>query len=205
MVRGVTSDLQSRRISLIHRRLASVQRDAPLSERRCHFFLGFSLVHIHSQSFPYSWMTVGRKWKVGERPERLIPSTISMKYVFSPPTYLLLINIYSKLIFQTTVRSLSCSEIADDAVLVARLKKLYDTLDSGTTPSTVLIPWFPTPAMIRKLLATKKIYDIVIRAIKAREQSGISRNDTLQMLLDMGDEKLVVVGVRFMHSSCVPN
>jgi hypothetical protein len=49
--------------------------------------------------------------------------------------------------------------------------------------------------MIRKLLATKEIYDIVSRAIDAREQSGTSRNDALQMMLDMGDEKLVMVGV----------
>jgi len=104
------------------------------------------------------------------------------------------------LIFQTTVRSLSCSEIADDSIVVARLKKLYDTLDSGTTPATVLMPWFPTPSMIKKLLATKQIYDIVARAINAREQSGISRNDTLQFLLDMGDEKLAIVGVRSMIS-----
>lgn len=49
--------------------------------------------------------------------------------------------------------------------------------------------------MIKKLWATKEIYDIVIQVINTREESGISRNDTLQMLLDSGDEKLVVVGV----------
>jgi sterol 14-demethylase len=50
--------------------------------------------------------------------------------------------------------------------------------------------------MIKKLWATKEIYNIVFRAINARENSGISSNDTLQMLLESGDEKLVVVGVR---------
>ena len=72
---------------------------------------------------------------------------------------------------------------------------LYDKLDTGTTPATVLLPWLPTPAMIKKLWATKEIYEIVIKAINDRESSGISRDDTLQMLLDSGDEKLVVVGV----------
>lgn len=51
--------------------------------------------------------------------------------------------------------------------------------------------------MIRKLWATKEIYDIVIRAIDERKQSGIYRDDTLQMLLDFEDEKLVMVGVIF--------
>lgn len=74
------------------------------------------------------------------------------------------------------------------------MKKLYDKLDSGTTPATVLIPWFPTPSMISKLWATKEIYEIVVNAINVREKSGISRNDALQMLLDTGDERMVIVG-----------
>lgn len=82
-------------------------------------------------------------------------------------------------------------------MLVARLKKLYDVLDVGTTPTTVLVPWLPTPAMIKKIWATKEIYDIVIKVIENRENSGISQGDTLQMLLDTGDEKLVIVGVNF--------
>lgn len=111
----------------------------------------------------------------------------------------------SQLVFQLTVRSLSCSEISDDAALVSRLNVLYDKLDSGTTPATVLMPWLPTPAMIKKLWATKEIYDIVVRAINAREQSSVSRNDTLQMLLDNGDEKMVIVGVGGLFSSSPKN
>ncbi|KAG6897246.1 hypothetical protein C0992_003136 [Termitomyces sp. T32_za158] len=99
-----------------------------------------------------------------------------------------------RLMFQTTLRSLSCAEISDDSTIVGRLKNLYDTLDNGTTPATVLLPWLPAPAMIKKLWATKEIYDIINKAIQEREKNGISRNDTLQMLLDHGDEKLVVVG-----------
>ena len=57
--------------------------------------------------------------------------------------------------------------------------------------------------MLKKLSATKQIYDIVTQAIRDREASGIVRDDTLQMLLDSGDEKLVVVGVsRINLSSC---
>lgn len=99
------------------------------------------------------------------------------------------------MVFQLTIRSLSAHEIANDPELVARLKVLYDKLDHGTTPATVLLPWLPTPAMVKKLWATKDIYNIVIKAIRDRESSGIVRDDALQMLLDSTDEKLVVVGV----------
>ena len=58
--------------------------------------------------------------------------------------------------------------------------------------------------MIKKLWATKEIYEIITQAINDRESSGISRNDTLQMLLDSEDEKLVIVGVsRRLCLTCV--
>ncbi|KAF5379198.1 hypothetical protein D9615_005905 [Tricholomella constricta] len=156
MVRGVTSNLEPRRIAMIHKRLAAAQRNAPLNDL-------IPLILDDARRIMETWGTSGK---------------------FDP----------FDSIYTTTLRSLSCSEISDNPMIVARLKTLYDTLDNGTTPATVLVPWFPTPAMIKKLWATKEIFEIVNDAIHAREQSGISRNDTLQMLLDSGDEKLVVVG-----------
>jgi hypothetical protein len=79
--------------------------------------------------------------------------------------------------------------------MVKRLKGLYDTLDEATTPASVLLPWFPSPSMVKKLAATKKIYDIVDEVLNARIQGGVYRKDTLQMLLDNGDERLVCIGV----------
>ncbi|KAG2008396.1 cytochrome P450 [Coprinopsis cinerea AmutBmut pab1-1] len=160
MVRGVTSDLQTRRIQLIHKRLANAQRNAPLSNL-------IPILLEDSRRQMESWGTSGK---------------------FDPFE-----KVY-ELLFQLTVRSVSCKEIADNPTLVAQLKRLYDDLDTGTTPATVLLPWLPTPAMIKKLWSTKTIYDIVCKAISERESSGAQHNDTLQMLLDAGDEKLVVVG-----------
>lgn len=93
------------------------------------------------------------------------------------------------------MRCLACHDLADDPRTVARLRSLYDTLDSSTTPASVLLPWLPSPSMLVKLRASKHVYDIVDGAIRARRASGASTDDTLQMLLDHGDEKLVIVGV----------
>lgn len=58
--------------------------------------------------------------------------------------------------------------------------------------------------MIQKLWATKEIYDIILWAINERQQRGIYQDDTLQMLLDFEDEKLVMVGVRYLFlKACV--
>lgn len=99
-----------------------------------------------------------------------------------------------QLIFQLTVRALTGTEIADDPAIVVRLKHLYDEIDEGNTPAAILLPWWPGRGMIRKLLATKKIYDIITKAIDMRMKSGKPRDDTLQMLLDSGDDNMMVVG-----------
>ncbi|KAF8992218.1 cytochrome P450 [Cyathus striatus] len=98
MVHGMTSDLQTKQVVLIHRCLANVQKNTPLSE--------------------------------------LIPKILEgwgESGTFDPFE-----NIY-ELIFQMTIQSLTCKEIADNPLLVAQLKKLYDTLDWGTTPATMLL------------------------------------------------------------------
>ncbi|EIM89162.1 cytochrome P450 [Stereum hirsutum FP-91666 SS1] len=103
-------------------------------------------------------------------------------------------NTVYEVVFQTTVRALTCSEIANDPLVVARLRKLYDQVDRGTTPATVLFPWFPSPAMIRKASATKQIYDIVVKAVNVRKQNGVMQDDSLQMLLNEGDDHAMIVG-----------
>lgn len=140
----------------------------------------------------------------GERRGQSIHSQRFQQYVSCLPFYAdvilvwleVLIDLCSpQLLFQTTVRCLTCHELADDPAIVARLRVLYDQLDASTTPASVLLPWLPSPSMVKKLIASKKVYDIVNGAIKARVQSGVSHDDTLQMLLDHGDDKLVIVGV----------
>jgi len=101
---------------------------------------------------------------------------------------------FLQLIFQLTVRALTGTEIADDPAIVARLNYLYDEVDEGNTPAAILLPWFPGRGAIRKLLATKRIYDIITKALDSRMKSGKPRDDTLQMLLDSGDDHMAVVG-----------
>lgn len=86
------------------------------------------------------------------------------------------------------------TEIADDPEIVSRLKHLYDEVDEGNTPAAILLPWWPGRGIIRKLLATKRIYDIITKAIDTRLKSGKPQDDTLQMLLDSGDDNMMVVG-----------
>jgi len=100
----------------------------------------------------------------------------------------------SHLIFQVTVRSLATEDLADNEAEVARLRELYDRLDTDTTPASVLFPWFPSPSAVRRLLTTKSIYDIVSTVVDARLSSGIAHDDTIQMLVECGDDRMVIIG-----------
>lgn len=58
--------------------------------------------------------------------------------------------------------------------------------------------------MIMRAWATKGMYDIIARAIKVRKQSGIPQNDTLQMLLDSGEDDITIVAVSiWFRSFCI--
>ena len=111
-----------------------------------------------------------------------------------------LIHFLFQLSFQATVRCLTCTEIADEPQVVARCRRLIDQVERGITPATVLFPWLPSPSMITRAWATKQLYDIMVRAMNVRKQSGVPRNDALQMLLDSGDEHYTIVGVSVLLS-----
>jgi hypothetical protein len=103
-------------------------------------------------------------------------------------------------VFQFTVRALSCAELADDREAVARLHALYETLDRGNTPAAVLLPWLPSPAAISNTWTSKKIYDTLLNVVRQRQtsiaQGSLPANDTLQMLLDEQTAPELIVGVR---------
>ena len=55
--------------------------------------------------------------------------------------------------------------------------------------------------MAKKLWSTKEIYDIIVDAVKKRQEllttisEGEKPQDTMQLLLDAGDDRMAVVGV----------
>lgn len=89
-------------------------------------------------------------------------------------------------------------DIANDPMLLARLKSLVDTVDSITNPHSTWFPWLPGPALFHKFFASVQIYRIVQAAIHARKRSGIKRNDMLQQMIDEGDSTIRIFGVSIL-------
>ncbi len=59
--------------------------------------------------------------------------------------------------------------------------------------------------MVTRAWATKQLYDIMVRAMEVRKQSGVPRKDALQMLLDSEDEHYTIVGVSISLSKLLRN
>ncbi|KAH9919821.1 cytochrome P450 [Fomitopsis serialis] len=93
-----------------------------------------------------------------------------------------------KVSFQTNLRCLAPSELADDPVVAARLRSLYDALDKSTTPKA--------PSAVRKIICTKKIHDIINGAVDARIRGHVlPQDDALQPMLDNGDDRTFIMGL----------
>ncbi|KAK4935969.1 hypothetical protein LTR28_010256, partial [Elasticomyces elasticus] len=101
-------------------------------------------------------------------------------------------SIYN-IVFQLTMRTVACNDIANDPKLLARVLKLYETIEQSTTAATIMFPWLPTPAKARRTWGGAQLYRIFKRIIDERKKTGAKCDDPLQFLLDQGDDVLRVI------------
>jgi hypothetical protein len=107
-------------------------------------------------------------------------------------------NIY-RLVFQLTMRTVACVEIASDPEMLRRVLGLFETIESTATPLSIMYSWMPWPSQFHRTYAGAKLYMIFKNIIDKRAQEGRREDDTLQYLIDQGDDvtKIITVG-----SSC---
>jgi len=95
-----------------------------------------------------------------------------------------------------TIRLAACRELAEDKVAVSRLIQIYWDLEHGVTPTSVLLPWFPSAARKRKNNATKELYGMFYGYIEARRHSPVPNADAVDLLLADGCSTPTIVSVR---------
>ena len=101
-----------------------------------------------------------------------------------------------RVVFQLTMRTVACVEIADDDDMLKRVLQLFETIESTATPLSIMYPWMPLPSKVRRTYAGAQLYMILKKIIDKRKQEGRREDDTLQYLLDQGDDlyKIITVG-----------
>jgi hypothetical protein len=104
-----------------------------------------------------------------------------------------------RLVFQLTMRTVACVEIASDPDMLTRVLNLFETIEKTASPLSVMYSWMPLPSKARRTYAGAQLYMIFKNIIDKRAQEGRREDDTLQHCIDQGDDvtKIITVG-----SSC---
>jgi len=88
------------------------------------------------------------------------------------------------MVFTLSTRLTTCNEFVDSPEKIKKLRKIFECMEAGSSPSAVILPWFPTPARIGRLLAGKDLYMMIDEVVRARQRENRHEDDPLQVLID---------------------
>ena len=100
-----------------------------------------------------------------------------------------------KIVFQLTMRTVGCNEIANDPRLLAKTLSFFETIQQSATPAGVIFPWLPTPAKLKRTYAGGALYIIFQGIVNERKKTGKREEDALQFMIDQGDDVIKIIGV----------
>jgi len=100
-----------------------------------------------------------------------------------------------KLVFQLTMRTVACREIADDPALLKRTLRLYEDVEHAATPTVIMYPSLPSPGKLKRMWGGAQLYMIFKKIVDERRKTGRKEDDALQFLIDQGDDIKSIITV----------
>ncbi|KAI5199546.1 cytochrome P450 6A1 [Aureobasidium subglaciale] len=91
------------------------------------------------------------------------------------------------IVYQLTMRTVACNEIANDRVLLDQTLDMFEQIEASSSPKLIVFPWFPFPGKLRRLWYGGKLYMVFKNIIEDRVKTGRKEEDPLQFLIDKGD------------------
>lgn len=101
-----------------------------------------------------------------------------------------------RIVYQLTMRTVACNEIANDPVLLDRTLSIFETVEKGSTPAVIMFPRIPTLGMIKRLWGGAQLYTIFKKIVDDRTKTDRREEDPLQFLMDLGDDISSIITVR---------
>ena len=99
----------------------------------------------------------------------------------------------SEIVFQLTMRTVGCDETAGDHVVLSKVLRLFEGVEDSSTPTTLLFPKLPSPALFIHYWNSLKMYMIFKRIVNERKRIDQRRDDCLQFLMDQGDDIVIII------------
>jgi len=100
-----------------------------------------------------------------------------------------------RIVYQLTMRTVGCNDIAEDPELLEKTLRLYETVEASATAATMLFPRFPSPSVIKRTIAGGRLYMIFNNIVEKRKKTGIRGDDPLQFLIDERDSMPKIIEV----------
>ncbi|KAJ7572136.1 cytochrome P450 [Mycena floridula] len=89
-----------------------------------------------------------------------------------------------ELVFALSMRLSTCREFCDDPTTVRSFMRIFADLEAGSTPTSIIMSWIPTPSRIRRTLAGAKLYRMIDGVVRDRKRQRREEDDPLQVLID---------------------
>ena len=93
-----------------------------------------------------------------------------------------------------TARMIACHDLAKNEADLKKVGELFMAFQTSTTPASLLLPWFPSPAMAAKKEATTGLFTILYTYVERRRHAEPT-SDAIDVLIAEGETTETIVGV----------
>lgn len=100
-----------------------------------------------------------------------------------------------RIVYQLTMRTVACNEIAADDKLRERTLYLYEEVEKAASPVAIIFPFLPLISKFKRTMAGAELYMIFKKIVDARLKEGRREDDALQFLIDQGDDITNIITV----------
>ncbi|KAG1809950.1 cytochrome P450 [Suillus plorans] len=90
----------------------------------------------------------------------------------------------NEIVFTLAARMTMCREFSEDPKKIHALISIFKRLEEGSDHNALIVPWFPTPARFRRMLAGMQLHHMISAVVLSRKDRR--EDDPLQAMIDKG-------------------
>jgi len=88
----------------------------------------------------------------------------------------------------------TCHDLTKNEADLKKIAELFMTLQTGATPTSLLLPWFPSPARRAVKQATTELFTMLYTYVETRRNAELT-SDAIDVLIADGETSLNIVQV----------
>ena len=93
-----------------------------------------------------------------------------------------------------TARMATCHDLTKNEADLKKIGELFLTLQTSATPTSLLLPWFPSPARKTVKEATTELFTMLYTYVETRRSAELT-SDAIDVLIAEGETSQNIVGV----------